>query len=165
MFAYPGQLLGTPIIFSEDCYFLWSQNIPVAATNTFQPNCITRSFKHTVGVTEKHNPFLKMSAPSPIKGMKICVWLTPGSGHRNREHIPSSSSLRGATERQEFMCALGRWKMNIQRDLQRSSFRAGEFTEIAELTCAVLESAFLTFQTFLTPVPRPNQNQPERLRD
>lgn len=44
--------------------------------------------------------------------------------------------------------------MNIPRALQRSSYRAGEFTGISELTCAVLESAFLTFQNPSHPCAR-----------
>lgn len=90
---------------------------------------------------------------------------TAGTSTRSESTGPAPPVPRGLQRGSNSPVLWASRIMNIPRDLQRSSRRAGEFTEISELTCAVLESAFLTFQTLLTPAPGPNQNQPERLRD
>lgn len=147
--------LAHPLFLTRIVIFFGARTSLLAATNTFQPNCILlkRSFKHAVDVAGAHSPSLKMSAPSPIKGTKICVRLTPrlvrvGMSTGSVSICPAPPVSR-VLQRGWNSCVLWASRiMNIQRDLQRSSFRAGEFTEISELTCAVLESAFLTFKPF-----------------
>lgn len=118
---------------------------------------LTRSFKHTVDVTGEHNPFLAMSAPSPVKGRAICVRLTPGSWSVS---IGPALQSHGGHRKAGSTCALGLCCDEHSERLAEVKLQGRRVDrDLRAYMCCVRE-CFLNISNLLTPAPGPNQNKP-----